>query len=192
MIIGEGQAQINLKFLWPTSGQRAQVVYGVHNTLADHTAEEVATAVLAAYDDNGMAQIQGGSIKLDTILVKLGPNDTGNAFEIGADIAGTLSGTLATPQNSLLVTKVTAEGGRKGRGRMYWPGTQEGVWDNYGVIDNAARATFQSHFDDWFDSHTAAELPMALLHGDPDTPSSTITSLLVRNLIATQRRRLGR
>ena len=192
MIIPDGYAQINLKFLWPDSSQRAEVVFGVALDDVGLDPHTTAQAVQNAYGDAGLEQVQGEDISLDTILCKFGPNATGGSFELGVGQAGTLTGGLTTPQNSLLVSKVTLHGGRHGRGRSYWPGTQEGVWDNFGNLDAGARETFQSKFDDFVTALVSADIPMYLLHGDDVTTPFAVTSLLVQPLIATQRRRLGR
>lgn len=192
MIIPDGYAQVNLKWTWSTSGQTAEVVYGVavDNDALDVFA--VASAVADAYDAAALASVQTGAITLTSILVKFGPNDTGPSTEFAQSVDGTLSGNAVTPNNSLLITKATLHGGRTGRGRMYWPGTQEGVWDDYGHLDSGAADTFQSKFDDFWTAHVSADIPMYLLHADSGPDPFAVSVLIVRPLIATQRRRLGR
>lgn len=118
--------------------------------------------------------------------------------------ASGLSGTQTEPrlpQNcALLVTKNTALGGRKFRGRFFVPNVlPEDAVDNVGNISTGARTDYQL-----VANQLLAELalptgvsplpvPMVLLHNQKigGTPAPTpITSLFVDPVISTQRRRL--
>lgn len=191
MIIDAGFAQANLIWSWPTSGQRAECTLGLTLPSTPPTPEDAAQSVLDSYDAAAMAQIQTGVITLVGVHVKFGPNDTGGAFDLPADIDGTLSGNSVTPNVTLLVKKLTTAGGRAGRGRFYWPGIQEGVVNDYGVLDSGAKDTFQGLFDDFRSSLLGFDLIPTLLHNSAETPDA-ITAFEVQTLVATQRRRLGR
>jgi len=119
--------------------------------------------------------------------------------------SGTRTGSLAdfetVPQNcSVLVQKRTLRGGRAGRGRFYWPAfypNEESV-SRTGVIVGAAVTGWQTAMTNWLSGCSSNGVPLFLLHGepvdpeDPVLPPDEIQSLLVSNLIATQRNRLRR
>lgn len=119
----------------------------------------------------------GGDVKIDSA----NPPDTG---------LGTAS---ALPNNTaVLVRKVTAAGGRRGRGRMYIPGIVEGDVDAAGGINNTPRAAWQTAIDAMFTNLVG--LPsidaLALLHDTAPFGPNDITSLEVQLKVATQRRRM--
>jgi len=108
------------------------------------------------------------------------------------------------PQNcALLVDKLSAEGGRRGRGRLYVPGfLEEGRVDNVGRLD-------ENLFSDAVASFVALEAnfvpangidldpvllhspsPIGTLNGTPAGPPTPITSFRVQQTISTQRKRL--
>lgn len=107
-----------------------------------------------------------------------------------------ISGTTSSPglvvNTGVLVRKLTAEGGRKHRGRMFIPpfNVQENQVTVAGQLD-AAFVTSQSNA--WTSvrlAHVTDNLPFYLLHSDPvDTPT-LITGFIAQGLAATQRRRM--
>jgi len=112
--------------------------------------------------------------------------------------AGT-GGTGVLPSNcAILVSKNTDFGGRKYRGRMYWPSiVAEGSVDQNGVVGSSTVTALQGHFDDVFaDFDAVSGASAALLHDKvtagvlDDTPGTLLSSFTVKNKIATQRRRL--
>ena len=115
-------------------------------------------------------------------------------WEEAANSAGGQSGPLTDPQVSLLVRKRTAVAGRKNRGRMYPPSQAYNDTYNAGGVMSAPNvATYQAAYDDFLDAMTADGIPMVILHGgDTILSPTTVTSLQVDNLSATQRRRTGR
>lgn len=105
------------------------------------------------------------------------------------------------PQNSaVLVSKNTAFGGRKNRGRMFIPLMAESSQvDNVGNIATTKVNFLQSGFTAFLDKLSGPSViggiaaPMVILHNDTgaSTPDPTpVTSLTVKSVIATQRRRL--
>jgi hypothetical protein len=106
---------------------------------------------------------------------------------------------IPLPQNcSWLVRKRTDLAGRRGRGRMYWPGVAEGNVGATGVIDGATVTAQQTRCDAWYAALTTAVgaryYPPVVLHrseGIGEEPLPTpITTFVMDNRIATQRRRL--
>lgn len=110
-----------------------------------------------------------------------------------ADISGNGAGTTGSiPSNcALLVTKRTALGGRKNRGRMYWPPSALGTTavDRNGNIAAPNLTTIRGRYTAFLTALTNEGVLMKILHGDGSTPT-LVTALEVSGKIATQRRRL--
>lgn len=107
-------------------------------------------------------------------------------------VAGTQAGT-ALPQNcAVLFRKLTAVGGRRGRGRGFIPGIPEGNVTPNGSLTTAYRTTaiaaVQQVLTDLV--ATAEVTSLQLFHDTAPFQPTLITSLEVQPVIATQRRRL--
>jgi hypothetical protein len=115
---------------------------------------------------------------------------TGTAVE---NIIGTKSAQAAPPNVAVLIQKNTARGGRKGKGRMFTPFmfTSRTNIDAGGVISSSDVTSIQSIWASAFTALAASDVKPALLHSDGSTPD-LITSITVKSLVATQRRRLHR
>lgn len=113
--------------------------------------------------------------------------------EVAADpaIVGT-AGAGALPNNcAVLIAKITAAGGRRNRGRMFFPGITESAVDHAGLITTAERNLWQTAIDTWSDGEETLGFGVpALLHQTGSSSPTTITSFVVRTRIATQRRRM--
>lgn len=105
-------------------------------------------------------------------------------------LAGTVNAPAASPAAAVRVTKRTAFVGRKYRGRVYLPpfAASESNVDTAGVIDGATLAAIQTRVTNFLTAMNASNNVLKLLHTDLSTPN-TVTSLLVRNSVGTQRRR---
>lgn len=118
-----------------------------------------------------------------------------------ADVAGAGSA-AGLPQNcAMLWRKRTDLAGRRGRGRIYLPGLEEGLVNEAGIITSVALASFQAQADAWYEDLTTTgpgfePNPPVVLHrseGAGVEPAPTpITLFEVDELIATQRGRLRR
>ena len=197
MLIPDGYAQVNLHWTWTATAQVAEVAFGVALDDIALTPASVAAFVFSAYDSAGLDQVNTPAITLDNIHVKFGPNETGAAADAPQASPGVLTGNSVTPNVTLLIRKNTLHGGHRGRGRMYWPGIQEGVVDDYGQVDSGAVTTFQSKFDDFLTALIATNTPMYVLHAAPTTEHPeeppapfAVDNLQVMSTVATQRRRL--
>lgn len=131
-------------------------------------------------------------------------------IESGGTDPGTDTATGHLPQNcALLVTKRTASGGRRNRGRMYIPGLLgDAAVDNLGNLMSGIETTYQGSADAFLsaltDSGVTNVASMVILHTygwnggvDPGLPvgfpaPTPVTSLDVQGTIGTQRRRLRR
>jgi hypothetical protein len=119
------------------------------------------------------------------------------------------TGTVSTSTNlnigqALLVRKLTARGGRRGRGRFYWPNMLEDAEvDEVGRLTSTAVANKQGIMDAFLTTIAGVSGwdEMYLLHSpsgedveNPSTPGSPnqVLALQVDPVVGSQRRRLGR
>lgn len=121
-------------------------------------------------------------------------NDGTNIFDLenAVAVAGTGGTGVAPPNVALLVRKNTVYGGRKYRGRMFWPGILTGSEINPdGTIASATVTALQTHFNALYaDCAAGAGSRMQLLHNDGTTAPTDLASFTVQPVCATQRRRL--
>jgi hypothetical protein len=100
----------------------------------------------------------------------------------------------APPANcALLVSKITADGGRRNKGRMYWPPANLGEIsiNSAGFMGSTDRNSFQASFDGFIDDLETSGLSPHLFHSLPgSTVPTAITGFLLSSQIATQRRRM--
>jgi hypothetical protein len=115
----------------------------------------------------------------------------------GAAVAGN-SGLATVPQNTAwLVKKISGLGGRRNRGRMYFPGVSESVVDNKGELTSGqitALNTLVGSLKVGGSVHTAFGFlgQMQILHETGSQTPTEVTDLVVQKVVATQRRRLRR
>lgn len=119
---------------------------------------------------------------------------TGTGFSVGswgAPVAGNVTSPTAPSNCALLVKKTTSLGGRKHRGRMYWPPALYSA-DNLSPTGQLSTvATLQARFTVFFDLLVAAEAigPPCVFHSD-GAAATLLTGLVVDGVIATQRNRM--
>lgn len=202
MVIPEGFSQVNMRYTGVAVPLGAEMTFGVWN-IPEDSPTVVANKVIALWD-LVLQPLFTTEVTLATVLVKNGPNDTGASAEVGSGLAGTAAPPTMTPQNSLLIRKVTVVGGRRGRGRMYQPGITEGSANASGVIAAGTLTTYQAAYNSFLTGLQADDIPMHLLHdyakGPDGTPDPSIPipapfpvgSLVVDAVMATQRRRIRR
>lgn len=186
MVIPVGFCQVNLIYAGTAAPQGAQVTFGLENGAGGP--EETAILVKDEWVTNLKGNVSG-NLTLIGVLVKEGPNESGNFHLLPTNEAGAIGGDCDPPNTAILVTKNTALGGRKGRGRMYLPGVFSANTSNSGIVDAALVTNIQNDWNDFRNALEAAGQDMVLLHGDTTAPT-IITSLSVQARLATQRRRL--
>jgi hypothetical protein len=109
--------------------------------------------------------------------------------------SGTGGGFEVTPPNTAMkIIKRTGLAGQHQRGAIFFPPWifGEGVVDGAGLISGTAVAVQQTNATSWLNALASASLDMVLLH-DSQAASTTptpVTQLVVRNRMATQRRRI--
>lgn len=115
------------------------------------------------------------------------------SIEVGVAVGGTA--VLAPLPNNcaVLVRKRTDLGGRRNRGRMYFPPFMigEGDVNQNGRIDAADVTAFQAVCTDLFDTLVSNNLQPVVWHENGGA-GTQVTSFLVQPVIATQRTRMRR
>jgi len=108
-------------------------------------------------------------------------------------VQGSAGGTPLTINTCILAKKITARGGRNGRGRFYLPGgfCPEANVDEIGQIQTSNHAALQGMMSAWLTEANSNSVPPYLLHSDATAPDA-LTSIVVERIVATQRRRLRR
>ena len=132
------------------------------------------------------------TVTLDRIRLKFGPNASGNFGERSIAAPGDQGADGAAPNLAVLVRKQTDEGGRQGRGRLYYPGVPEEVVNGAGVLTAGAVAQYQAAWDAFYTALDGADWTPVLLHSVAGNSPDEITSFVVESTTATQRRRLRR
>lgn len=191
MEIPTGYAQMNWYFTGQNVPNGAQVTLGLDVGGYAAGPNDLAFLGATSWVTNVIPQ-QTAQITLVGTTVKYGPSATGPTGLASASAAGDIAGESEPPQVAFLIRKITALGGRAGRGRMYVPGLAGGLFDSGGeattVNANAIADALQAVHDDF----VAANVTPVLLHsaGSPVTTPTPITGYQAVTLAATQRRRL--
>lgn len=193
-----GFAQCAVELSYATLTRSAFVTFGVDNTENDLDADNVASAVASAWMQNGSINTGfGHQVTNRVVTVRLG-TDTGEP-EIGTHTINNGGGGDNSPPAAnvaVILTKNTARGGRRGRGRMFIPWWYDDVdIDGAGLILPGSMASRQGFANLFHGALGAAGIPMVLLHSEGKTaegPPTPVTSLTLQNRVGTQRRRLGR
>lgn len=171
------------------------VTFGLEVDLGDVDAAQIADNVLTAFAGVWRTSLPtGGNVGPATL--RLGQDGGDPVIVESTVVEPTQNGQPFCPQNvALLVQKRSGYGGRRNRGRMYFPGVTEAAVDNVGVIAPGTLAAYQALADDWLETFGFANPGvgnMVILHStEPATPT-VVTSLRVEPMVATQRRRLRR
>jgi hypothetical protein len=206
MTIPVGFAQITHKISVADNGRAAYVVYGVANP-TDMDAASVALAADAAWSANLAKAMTTEGITNET-LAKLGPDASGPSAQVAVEGGtGVEIPPTCTPQVAYLISKNTALGGRRGRGRMYIPAVKEESVSVLGRLDTGITSRISAKLGPFLVALTTDDIPMVLLH-DPPTrwdlvdgqprrvptsgsiPAPTpVLNLSLSPVVATQRRR---
>lgn len=154
---------------------------------------ELATGLFGAFGGTVMNQVSS-EITLTGCRVKFGPDETGPSAEFNGAVAGANTGECSPPNVTFLVRKLTALGGRSGRGRWYIPGVRETSVGEDGVLQEGSVTFMQAELDDFLVAVGALNTNLVVLHqpGAPLTTPTPLTALQCDSRVATQRRRLRR
>lgn len=191
MIIPPGFAQVTLPFDHQASSRDALVVFGVENAGAFTQPSDLADAVWSAVNAD-LVPIIDANVVLGPVEVRMNVGGTELVGQ-GADSSLGAAVNETVPANTaVLWKKVSGIAGRKNRGRMYlpWAAAENDVTE-VGVISPSTVTDFQTAADAFLGDLATADVPMVILHNSVGTPTS-VTSLVVDPLVATQRKRIAR
>lgn len=106
-------------------------------------------------------------------------------------VTGSASGVAIPNNTAVLIAKITTSGGRRNRGRMFFPGMPQGAALANGQIVTGTRTLWQNAVDSWYEAEQTIGWGFGvLLHQTGSPLPTTITNLVVRGQLATQRRRM--
>jgi hypothetical protein len=191
VIIPSGFSQVNLKFTGPDVPTGAEMTFGVDNQISSFAPGDVADLVANAVGVADLPDFWTTDVVLSSILVKNGPNATGPSAENVYDYPGTVTGDGDPPQTAFLIHKVTALGGRAGRGRMYQPGVPDAFVNGAGELTGTTAGILTAGYSIFRATLQSSDVGMVVLHGE-GSPISTPTPVIglgVDQRCATQRRR---
>jgi hypothetical protein len=190
-VIPIGYAQVNFK--WGGAGfpTGAECTFGVgrgSTSTPEEDAVDIRDITLTRLSDRIPS-----TVTLSSILVKYGPNTTGPFHELGVAEAGTGSSGDVNPNVAMLIRKTTSLGGRKGRGRWYWPVAEDQV-GQAGVLKTSPDqvTAMNEALALWLGDMATNDHTVYLLHNHPDDAPNIVTALSTQATTATQRRRLRR
>lgn len=193
MPIPAGYGQVNLVFTGANAPTGMECTFGIN--VGTYSADPTSAAVDIgdALGASNLDSLTCDDVNLTTIMVKYGPDATGPSGFFAFSGEGTLGNQLA-PNTAVLVQKITALGGRAGRGRLYWPAATEAGTGSDGVLTAGSVAVLQTAFSAFFTALQSTDLEPVLLHGEgsPIVLPTPLTAFTVQSRVATQRRRLRR
>lgn len=142
-----------------------------------------------------LAPALGGNERMLSVKVRQGPSTDPDAptaeFPLGID--GTDLAARLPPNVAILLRKVTALGGRKNRGRLYWPSCAESTVSDTGELVTSTQNAFNDIFEDWRNNWRGyLELGEHVILHNSETAPTQIEGYVCQPLAATQRRRLRR
>lgn len=153
---------------------------------------------LAAYAlglDALLAPFFPNDATIGPLRARVGTDGEPIVLETGAIGTGEATGDFLPQNCSFLMQKRSDLGGRRNRGRMYWPIISEGNVNEVGEISSGFLSTLNTFADNFLaEAQNAANnlSAMVILHSSGDPTPAVVTSVSVTPLIATQRRRLRR
>lgn len=184
------------RFKIGTDPEEMVTTCGHFSTVDDATTQ--ANALFDAWRDEVFPVWAGADVTFVGVTVQEGTQTSG----LGPYIVGQSTlppqvsvgvGALVPQNTAVLVTKLTNTAGRRGRGRMYVPGTAtEDAVNNVGTLTPTAVSTRQTEINDWFARLVAEGHTPVVLHATPPPTGTPITGFVVQSMVATQRRRLRR
>jgi len=194
-LIPPGFAAFSEEIIHAGSGRSAFVTGGVDVSSFGGDGEAAANATHGAFGELQGNLTSNATFVGATLRIGQDGGDPVVADSTAAPIVGTLAGAVQSANSAVLVSKQTALGGRKGRGRFFFPwAVTENNVDPLGVIDAEHVAGLQTSMNDFLAAFASNGADLVLLHQDVvGAPAPTpVTSLSVQALIGSQRRRLGR
>jgi len=201
VVVPTGYAQVTLNWVNSTGDSNYSTVLACQHTSAG--ANEIADTFSTAWQTH-LQPAQDTNMELTEIVVKVGPSTgptPGLQVEIPVNMFGANAGSLAPPNCTLLVRKLSLFGGKANRGRNYWPGfVFDNQVDELGRLDPAIVTAMQGSMVDFFaalgsgNGAATALCPAVILHDEssPATSPVLVSAVQVDPMIGSQRRRIRR
>lgn len=188
--IPDGYGQISLVHSGANISGEAVITMGFQNTV-DEDAVTVGDSFKTAFVASDILLAYSSSCDIVEVRVKLGPTATGETGIVDLGLVGDIGGQPVSPNVAMLVRKNTSLGGRRGRGRMYVPGTPGAGLDNSGEFDAGQVNQWVGEWTDIWAGMTFVGFTPMLLHEGALTPTP-INNFVGSTRVATQRRRARR
>lgn len=190
VLVPDTFSQITYQFTGTGLPNGAACTLGVHNIDA-LTPSAIGVLAKTGGAWTGIFTHVSSEISCTGILVKNGPTDTGPSAVTPVTQPGLDSDAAASCNTAVLIRKVTNQGGRHGRGRLFWPGIPQAKVNANGTVLAATLTTLTTEWAAYLTTLAGANLPPVLLHSDAESPT-LLTGLVPDGRVATQRRRLRR
>lgn len=156
-----------------------------------------AANTLMTYYMQALGSITDNDLALERVTLAVGQDGPGGSVDSDLPpIQATSSGTFGPVAVGVLIRKVTNELGRRGRGRMFLPGTNlESGTETDGTLTSAYRTSVTSAVNSFFSllsngSSPLLAYPPVLLHSTPPADPTDITGLVVADLVGVIRGRI--
>lgn len=196
LIIPDGFAQVAIPIQHTLLARQAITTFGIDLSGFAGTDPQAADAVMTCWI-NFVQPVMDSNTTAGPAILTVGVTGGENIVVSGIlDSTGADSQSSAPPSVAVLVNKITARGGRRGRGRMFVPwAVNTADVNEAGLIATAAVNNLEAAFGDFRTCLSVSDVDMVLLHNDgisdPGAPNA-VTQVQVEALIGSQRRRLGR
>ncbi len=214
VVIPDGFAQANIRLRHTSQQRSAEMTFGLAPDPTQTNPVNIANNILAVFVSR-ISPILDNEVRIEGVTVRLGQPSGDPAVGSSTTEASNGAGNASTPPPNVavLVRKLTGLGGRRNRGRMYFPwGVNEASVSEAGIISAGDLAVINTAWEGFrADVAAHADLgPVVILHDSsrytvthptssqklvtrttvvPPAPT-TVTAFSVDSRVATQRRRL--
>lgn len=196
LIIPPGFAHATVPLQHSLLARTAVTTFGIDLAGFAGTDAAAADAVMTCWV-NFVAPVIDSNVTAGPVVLTVGQDGSenivvsGTTSQVGGD-----SQSSVPPSVAVIINKITARGGRRGRGRMFVPwAVNTADVSEAGLIASGAQGALTAAFDLFRQCLSTSDVDMVLLHSDgisdPGAPNA-ITNLVTEALIGSQRRRLGR
>lgn len=170
-------------------GQSGDVIVSLGWNGADSSTEPDYLGV-----NDALAGLQGNIASpcvMRLITYNLGsPGADNPVHEETVEVPGLASGVTHSPATAILVQKRSLSGGRRNRGRAFYPGAEKNSVGGDGIIAAATVTGIQTNWDDMVTDMQALGYAPHIFHQSAPFAPTGVSAFSVQSQIATQRTRL--
>lgn len=183
----------NAAFVFTSATGTAPFVTTIGVDMSAHVGDfvDAANNIKTAYSTY-LGPVTDNDLTLDHVTLAIGQDGPGGSVDsdtVGVQMGS--SGTFGPVAVGVLVRKVTNELGRRGRGRMFLPGTNlESGTEVDGTLTSGYRTTMNTAMEDFHESLEGFNLPPVLFHSAAPTDPAPITNLVCADLVGVIRGRI--